>query len=58
MNEFPFLNCDRMMNNPIIKEFPNMWSLEYIFNENNAKIVKEYIKDTKYGSEESIQKVL
>lgn len=46
------------MNNPIIKEFPNMWSLEYIFNENNAKIVKEYIKDTKYGSEESIQKVL
>lgn len=46
MNEFPFLNYDRMMKNPIIQQFPNMWSLEYIFNQDSAKIVKEYIKDT------------
>lgn len=32
MNEYPFINYDRLLSNPIIKEHPNMWSLEFIYN--------------------------
>ena len=32
MNEFPFINFDRLLSNPIVKEYPNMWSLEFIYN--------------------------
>jgi hypothetical protein len=32
MNEFPFINYDRLLINPIIMEYPNMWSIEFIYN--------------------------
>ncbi|CAD8140871.1 unnamed protein product [Paramecium octaurelia] len=58
INEYPFINYDRLLANPIIKQHPNMWSLEFIYNQNSANILKQYIKDTEYGSQACVEKVL
>ncbi|CAD8060626.1 unnamed protein product [Paramecium sonneborni] len=58
MNEYSFIDYKRLLSNQIIQQHPNMWSLEFIYNQNRANLLKQYIHETEYGSQACIEKVL